>query len=175
MAIMKSHNDGPTGCFKNHYGAISGQRHGPIYGNGTPNYYANTIEPMAHQELGQKEMLFINDALYGSSTPNADPTKWKIAPFNNGWPSSVFMSQDPVAIDSVEWDFLNAEFGLPAGTDNFLYEAASIPDATGKKPSGTIYTPTAGSTTTVGSLGVFEHWNSVGGEAIFAQPQPGDR
>ena len=54
MAIMKSHDDGPTGCFKNHYGAISGQRHGPIYGSGTPTYYANTIEPMGHQELGRE-------------------------------------------------------------------------------------------------------------------------
>ncbi len=68
-------------------------------------YYANTIEPMGHQELGQKEMLYIIDGLYGSSTPNADPTKWTMAPFNNAWPSSVFVSQDPVAIDSVEYDF----------------------------------------------------------------------
>jgi MYXO-CTERM domain-containing protein len=161
MAIMKSHNDGPTGCFKNHYGAISGQRHGPIYGNSTPNYYANTIEPMGHQELVQKEMLFIIDAIYGSPTPNADPVKWTMAPFNGSWPSSVFMSQDPVAIDSVNFDFLNAEFGLPANTDNDLYEAASVTNAKGQKQSGTVYQLTAGSTATLGSLGVFEHWNNA--------------
>ena len=99
MAIMKAHGvgDGPTGCFKNHYGVISGQRHGPIYGN-TSNYYSNTIEPMGHQELGEKEMLFIMDGLYGSSTANVAPTKWKMAPFNNAWPSSILVSQDAVAI-----------------------------------------------------------------------------
>jgi MYXO-CTERM domain-containing protein len=163
MAIMKAHHasvDGPTGCFKNHYGVISGQRHGPIYGNAS-NYYSNTIEPMGHQELGEKEMLFIMDGLYGSSTAQVAPTKWKMAPFNNAWPSSVLMSQDAVAIDSVEFDFLNTEFGLLTNSDYYLYEAASIPNASGQKKSGTVYRPTAGSTAILGSLGVHEHWNNA--------------
>lgn len=160
MAIMKSHGDGPTGCFKNHYGAISGQRHGPIYGN-TANYYSNLIEPMGHQELGEKEMLFMIDALYGASNPNVDPTKWSMTPFNNSWPASLFMSQDAVAIDSVLFDFLNAQYDMPQNTDYYLHEAASIPNAQGQKLSGNVYKPTAGSSTVLGSLGVHEHWNNV--------------
>ncbi len=160
MAIMKSHGDGPTGVFKNHYGAISGQRHGPIYGN-TANYYSNLIEPMGHQELGEKEMLFMIDALYAASSPNVDPTKWSMAPFNNSWPASLFLSQDAVAIDSVLFDFLNAQFNLPQNTDYYLHEAASVPNAQGAKLSGNVYKPTVGSTTVLGSLGVHEHWNNV--------------
>jgi MYXO-CTERM domain-containing protein len=116
---------------------------------------------MGNQELGEKEMLFIMDGLYGSSTANVDPTKWKMAPFNNAWPSSILLSQDAVAIDSVEFDFLNTEFGLLTNSDYYLYEAASIPNASGQKKSGTVYRPTAGSTAILGSLGVHEHWNNA--------------
>jgi len=161
MAIMKSHGDGPTACFKNQYGSISGQRHGPIYGTGSTNYYSNLIEPMGHQELGEKTVLFMVDALYGASSPNVAPTMWTKAPFNGAWPSSVFVSQDAVAIDSVAFDFLNAEWGLPQNTDYYLHDAAAIPDAQGRKLSGTVYKPTAGSTAVLGSLGVHEHWNNA--------------
>jgi hypothetical protein len=161
MAIMKSHGDGPTVCFKNQYGSVSGQRHGPVYGN-TANYYSNTIEPMGHQELGEKTVLFMVDALYGAPTPNAAPTKWNNAPFNGAWPSSVFLSQDVVAIDSVAFDFMNAEWGLTQNTDYYLHDAASVPNAQGQKLSGTVYRPTAGSSAILGSLGVHEHWNNAG-------------
>jgi MYXO-CTERM domain-containing protein len=160
MAIMKSHGDGPTVCFKNQYGSVSGQRHGPIYGN-TANYYSNTIEPMGHQELGEKTVLFMVDALYGASSPNVAPTKWTKAPFNGAWPSSVFLSEDVVAIDSVAFDFMNAEWGLTQNTDYYLHDAASVPNAQGQKLSGTVYRPTAGSSAILGSLGVHEHWNNA--------------
>jgi hypothetical protein len=116
---------------------------------------------MGHAELGEKTLLFMVDALYGSSSPNVAPTKWTKAPFNGAWPSSVFVSQDAVAIDSVAFDFLNAEWSLPQNTDYYLHDAAAIPDAQGKKLSGTVYKPTAGSPEVLGSLGVHEHWNNA--------------
>ncbi len=162
MAIAKDHGDGPTLCFKNLYGAISGQRMGGVmYGTGTPEYYSNFIEPMGHQALGQKIMLFMIDALYGAPGPNADPVKWTMSPFNNAWPCSVFLSQDAVAIDSVGFDFLNTEFGLPVNTDYYLHEAAFVPGTNGQKLSGIVYQPNVGSTQFVGSLGVEEHWNNA--------------
>jgi autotransporter-associated beta strand protein len=162
MAIAKDHGDGPTLCFKNLYGAISGQRMGSVlYGTGSPTYYSNLIEPMGSQQLGQKIMLFMIDALYGCPTCNGDPGKWSMAPFNNNWPCSLFLSQDPVAIDSVVFDFLNTQFSLPANTDNYLRDAASIPNASGQKLSGVVYQPNAGSTAFLGSLGVEEHWNNA--------------
>ncbi len=71
------------------------------------------------------------------------------------------MSQDAVAIDSVLFDFLNAQYDMPQNTDYYLHEAASVPNAQGQKLSGTVYKPTAGSSTVLGSLGVHEHWNNV--------------
>jgi len=160
MAIMKSHGDGPTLCGKNHYGSVSGQRHGPIYGTGSPTYYSNLIPPMGHQELGEKTLLFMIDALYGASSPNTYPTKWQMTPFSNAWPSSVLVSQDGVAIDSVGFDFLNAEWVMPQNTDYYLHEAAYVPGANGVKRSGQAYRPNAGSSAFVGSLGTQEHWNN---------------
>jgi hypothetical protein len=175
MAIAKDHGDGPTLCFKNLYGAISGQRMGnEMYGTGTPEYYSNFIEPMGHQELGQKIMLFMIDALYGAPGPNADPAKWTMTPFNNAWPCSLFLSQDAVAIDSVGFDFLNTEFGLPANTDYYLHEAASAPGANGQKLSGVVYRPTVGSTQFVGSLGVEEHWNNAASKQYTRNLGTGD-
>jgi hypothetical protein len=64
-------------------------------------------------------------------------------------------------MDSVAFDFLNAEWGLPQNTDYYLHDAASIPDAQGRKLSGTVYKPTAGSSAVLGSLGAHEHWNNA--------------
>lgn len=159
LAIMKSHGDGPTLCAKNHYGSISGQRHGVMYGSSTPAYYSNLVPLMGHPELGEKTMLFLIDALYGASSPNTYPTKWKMRPFQTNWPNSVFVSQDGVAIDCVGFDFLNAEWGLPQNTDYHLLEAASIPGTNGVKLSGVAYRPVPATNVYVGSLGTAEHWN----------------
>src|SRR5579862_429352 len=62
--------------------------------------YAAIVDFLVHKDLGEKAMLFLIDGLYGNE--NADPPpghKWKMAPFNDAWPSSIFMSLDGVAID----------------------------------------------------------------------------
>ncbi len=75
------------------------------------------------------------------------------------WASSLFMSQDPVAIDSVGLDFVRNEptadecRGMP---ENYLHEAA-LAD---KPPSGTVYDPNQDGKP-VASLGVHEHWNNA--------------
>ena len=161
LAIMKSHGDGPTICGKNNYGSISGQRHGPTYGSSSALYYYSNLVPlMGHQELGEKTLLFMIDALYGASSPNTYPTKWKMTPFKTNWPNSVFLSQDAVAIDSVGFDFLNAEWGITQNTDYYLQEAAYVPGTNGVKLSGVAYRPTASTNLFVGSLGTAEHWNN---------------
>ena len=75
-------------------------------------------------------------------------------PFNNDWPSSIFVSQDPVAIDSVGLDFMHAEWVLRDNADNYLHEAALVPSP----PSGTTYRPDGVALTE--SPGVHEHWNN---------------
>jgi hypothetical protein len=88
------------------------------------------------------------------------PRKMSIPPFDGDWPKSLFASQDPVAIDSVGFDFLWAEFNdCPRwrGVDNYLHEAALVPNP----PSGTFYDPDhATPTKRLSSLGVHEHWNN---------------
>jgi hypothetical protein len=81
-----------------------------------------------------------------------------MAPFNGDWPSSVFVSQDPVAIDSVCYDFLWAEWDdYPHydGADDYLHEAA-LADG---PPSGTFYDPNKDGIG-LASLGVHEHWDN---------------
>jgi hypothetical protein len=86
---------------------------------------------------------------------------------NGDWPSSLFVSQDQVAIDSVAFDFLLNEWpavvnngvgainSLQGGAEDYLHEAA-LADA---PPSGTFYDPEKDGAP-MRSLGVHEHWNN---------------
>ena len=153
MAIMKNHGDvGPTLLAKNHFGTVHGINHGVIapqrMGESNP-----LVDLLAHKDVGEKTVLFLIDTLYGADGPDASPSKWKLAPFGTpetpGWPASLFVSQDGVALESVGFDFINAEWGVAPFTDNFLHEAALANDP----PSGKKYGPV--------SLGVHEHWNNA--------------
>jgi len=103
----------------------------------------------------KKTVLFMIDSLYGSPSPDADPSKWNSAPFNGWWPASLFLSQDGVALDSVGFDFMNNEWGMRANSDNYLHEAALA----NSPPSGIVYAPN-GDGARLASLGVHEHWNN---------------
>ena len=126
MAIMKSHGDtiGVTLCAKNHFGTVNGQEHSKTSGNAGMGVYNPLVDILGNKYLGGKTILFMLDSLYGGPTADADPVKWQSPPFNNNWPSSVFVSQDAIAIDSVGFDFINAEWGCYQNTDNYLHEAA---------------------------------------------------
>jgi hypothetical protein len=117
------------------------------------------VDFLGHKDLGEKTILFVNDGLYGSSNADGPPqSKWKMAPFNDAWPSSIFMSLDGVAIDSVGFDFLSSEWPDLvdiANADNYLREAALANDP----PSKTFYDPER-SGIRCRSLGVYEHWNN---------------
>ncbi len=105
-------------------------------------------------------MLFLIDGLYASDNADGPPlSKWKSAPFNDAWPSSIFMSLDGVAIDSVGFDFLTSEWAHLvdiANADNYLREAALANDP----PSKTFYDPERDGVR-CRSLGVYEHWNNA--------------
>jgi sugar lactone lactonase YvrE len=128
-------------------------------------HYRPLVDFMGHPEIGGKTVLYLIDGLY----PNKHalnwmhdfPYKWQTAPFNNDWASSFFASQDPVAIDSVGFDFLYNEWPQANGpggdgADDYLHEAASIPNP----PSGYTYDPNHDGRLTA-SLGVHEHWNNA--------------
>ena len=129
--------------------------------------YNPLVDLMGHKDLGGKTLLFIVDALYAvpdeHGTAFTYKSKWLSAPFNNNWTSSLFLSQDNVAIESVCLDFLrteqavNANYTLTVGAvDNYLHEAAQA----NNPPSGTYYAP-SGDSVRLQSLGVHEHWNNA--------------
>jgi sugar lactone lactonase YvrE len=177
LANLKGHYNqaGITVCGKNHYGSLcrtptaSGyfQLHNQqIWSVPGMGHYRNLVDLMGHPDIGGKTVLYLFDGLYTTKHcrnnvwPNA-PEKFPNPPFNNDWPSSVFASQDPVAIDSVGFDILYYQWpdtDGPGGdgADDYLHEAALAPDPC----SGTFYDPD-GDGNELTSQGVHEHWNNA--------------
>ena len=166
-AVLRAHvSSGVTLCAKNLFGATSinpdwhKNAHDGFHHNkdGSASYSA-FADFLGHKDLGEKTMLFIIDGLYGNDNVDGPPQrKWKMAPFNDAWPNSIFTSLDGVAIDSVGFDFLTSEWpDLPdiRNADNYLREAALANDP----PSKTFYDP-EGDGIRCRSLGVHEHWNN---------------
>lgn len=161
LALLKGHNTaGVTLTAKNHYGSINAREHTYIRSSQSGmGAYSPFVDLSGSRYLGGNTLLFMIDGLYGAQDVGYNPTRWPVL-FNNGWSSSLFLSQDPVAIDSVALDFLVAEYstlspnsGWMPNCDNYLHEAAQA----GNPPSGTVYKPDG---TTLSSLGVHEHWNN---------------
>lgn len=174
LASFKGHYDvaGITLCGKNHYGSLRGPAQSGYYNMHTDcpfsipqsGSYRNMVDLMGHLDVGGKTFLCMIDGLYGgkhaTGYPENLPRKWQMAPFDDDWPSSIFVSQDQVAIDSVGFDFLVAEWpeaNGPAheGADDYLHEAALADNP----PSGTFYDSERDGTP-LESLGVHEHWDN---------------
>jgi hypothetical protein len=174
-AVMKGHTlAGVTLCAKNHFGSVfregakpQDQRRGWDPSNmhetitvrsrkmGT---YNPMVDLMGHRDLGGKTVLYLIDGLYASGEQNSKLERWESSPFDGHWTASLFVSQDPVAIDSVLVDFFGAEKAsrhMYGAVDNYLHEAALA----NKPPSGALYDP-EGNGAPLESLGVHEHWNN---------------
>jgi len=120
---------------------------------------------MSHNLLSGKNLIYILDALWGTDYELDKPLKWKMQPFNNQFTSSIFVSLDPVAIESVGYDFLRSEFTVESGkdvsvqmpgVDDYLHQAAD----SANWPKGMKYDPN-GTGQYIASLGVHEHWNDA--------------
>ena len=169
FANFKAHQGtGVTLCGKNHFGSLvrwpAEQNYYDIHPTSfskQTKIYRPQVDLMGHAHLGGKTVLYLIDGLFSGLHPrDAVPQRMKLPPFNNQWPCSLFASQDPVAIDSVALDFLQAEwtdFPRQTGVDDYLREAAQA----NAPPSGTFYDPDhATPTKRLPSLGVHEHWNN---------------
>ena len=193
-ACLKSHNEGGVSmCAKMHQGSICNtisqtyldndnniqtitantaasqsalfMHYSLPFNDSTENHYRHLVDFMGHKDLGGKTLLFILDATWAGRDWDGIIEKWQIAPFNNDYPSSLIISQDAVAIESVGFDLLLAEykdkdktiqFPFMKGCDDYLRQAA---DPT-KWPEGITYDP-EGDGTPITSLGVYEHWNNL--------------
>jgi hypothetical protein len=170
LAALKAHaRSGVTLCAKNHYGS---QKRGDAnhlhiaLPNETPGnrQYRALVDMMGHNKLGGNTLLYVVDGLYPGPDANERPDKWQMEPFNGGWASSLFVSQDPVALESVCTDFLSTEYNLANpecsypwidGTTDYLLQAADP----AFWPEGIVYDP-ENDGTPLESLGVFERWNN---------------
>ncbi len=170
LANLKAHTGaGITLCAKNHYGSLIRTPPQKGYYNLHPGafsketgIYRNLVDLMGHKHVGGKTLLYLIDGLYSGIHPrDRAPRKWSTYPFNGDWTSSLLASQDPVAIDSVGFDFLHAEYEehpRNSGVDDYLHEAALA----NNPPSGTFYDPDhKGNVKRLPSLGVHEHWNNT--------------
>jgi len=168
FASFKAHTaGGVTLCAKNHYGSLVRWPVQEGYYDIHPNcfskesgIYRPLVDLMGHSHFGGKTVLYLIDGVFSGVHPrDAAPLPMQQPPFNGRWPCSLLASQDPVAIDSVGFDFLAAEWPDIArkGVDDFLHEAALA----NNPPSGTFYDPDhAAPTKRLLSLGVHEHWNN---------------
>ncbi len=177
MPSLKSHNaTGFTLAAKNHQGSIiepgtipynqtAAFMHYPMpYKNHNMKQYRHLVDFMGHKDLGEKTFLYIVDGIWGGRDWAGYIHKWDMLPFGGDYPSSIFLSQDAVAIESVIFDFMLEEFkDKPAdeqfpylkGVDDYLLQAAD----TSYWPNSIQYDP-EGDGTVIGSLGVYEHWNN---------------
>jgi hypothetical protein len=140
--------------------------------NGGYKKYRVLVDIMGSRYLGQNTLLFVVDGLYGGGADETKgPVKYFMAPFSNDWSSSIFISQDQVALESVCYDFLRNEWNgnnkhdvansvfeegpNMYGVDDHLHQAADSKNW----PEGIIYDPD-NSGKPIPSLGVHEHWNN---------------
>jgi hypothetical protein len=147
MPIMRGHaldvwGAGVTLTFKNNFGLIkpwTPERYHPysFVASEDYSYDENPLHDLyLNSHIKDKTVLIVGDALFGSWYNNQGaPGVWSL--FGGKFPNSIFLSTDPVAIDSVMFDFLNAEWARHANADLYLHRAVEL------------------------GLGTHEHWNNA--------------
>lgn len=176
FADLKGHCYGITLTAKNHFGSfmnssidrapVAANLHTPLSRRKMGVYSPLTDLTVNYQFFG-KTMLYMLDAIICAVSEEIDidlqSTKWKQEPFKGHFPASIFLSQDPVAIDSVGADFLINEPAIVDNNyalrnnptvENYLHELGLIADA----PSKTTYYD--GNGNKIENAGVHEHWNN---------------
>lgn len=168
-ALLRPHRVfGVTLAAKNHFGSVYDPEakiftpkslHAyALWDYQTPNHHGEAHSHpvlLGHKLTGGKTVLYFLDGLYTSYNQGGDVVRWKT--LDGRWFSSILMSQDPVAVDSVAHDLITTEPNLVTGNpsfngnvDSYLHEAA-LAD---RPPSKTDYEG-------LSSLGVHEHWNNA--------------
>lgn len=184
LAALKGHKRaGMTAFAKNHFGSHTREDAAHLHNGlirpteavdmpGVTRYgyglYRVQVDIMGHELLGKKNLFYLMDALWPADQEISYPKKYYMAPFNYDFMSSLFFSFDPVAIESVGFDFLRTEFTEDRpdddgagtyvqmeGTDDYLHQAAD----SSNWPEDIKYDP-ENDGSVIASLGVHEHWNN---------------
>ena len=174
-ALVRPHRVfGITNVAKNHFGSVWDENDKDFKPNvlhafalwdyPTPNKHkephSNPVL-LGHKTIYNKTLLYLADGLY---TPfNQGSRVQRFSTMNDEWLSSLYMSLDPVALESVCFDFITSEPNLTQNNPSFngnqdsqLHESAMA----GNPPSGTKYDPEQDGSGLY-SLGVHEHWNNA--------------
>ena len=168
MALMKGHvSQGVTLVSKNFFGCVDIETdwrknaHCGGFSQSREGKRQYSVYPdfIGHKNLGEKTVLYLIDGIYSNKFVDGVPEfKWKLAPFNNQWPGSLFASQDPVAIESVVLDFALTEW---SDAPDMMYSDHAMEEMAlaNNPPSGVVYDPERDGTK-LSSLGTAEHWNN---------------
>jgi hypothetical protein len=107
--LRGAENDwGPFGSFNDYYNmhySLPDESCGSDPAMQSMGHYRALVDLMGHEGLGGKTLLYLIDGLFGGKGWDSAPSTWGMTPFEGDWPSSLFLSMDPVAIDSVARDF----------------------------------------------------------------------
>lgn len=175
LPVMKGHLANGISLFaKNHFGTQSRESAVHLHaGLNEQNHarerygeYRVLVDYMGNKHTGDKNLIYILDGLWAGDNWNAKPVKFKMPPFNNHWSSSVLVSFDPVAIESVAFDILRTEFITAYSKARFYIDKPAVDDylhqAADKEnwPEKVVYTPNGDGNPIAESLGVHEHWNN---------------
>jgi hypothetical protein len=164
-------NIGRGGAQHLHYSHVANRREGTATNTGYHKYRV-FVDLMGSKYLGNNSVFWCVEGMFGGgSSEIKGPVKYFMPPFNGGWSNSIFMSLDPVAIESVGYDFLRTEFDgvnkhdavnnewetIPNmfGVDDYMHQAADHSNW----PEGIVYDPD-NSGKPIPVLGVHEHWNN---------------
>jgi hypothetical protein len=193
IPCLKTHNEGGiTLIGKNHQGSYlakgddpSGQyailMHYSLPANSRgAGKYRHTVDYLSHEQTGGKGLIYIIDGIWAGEGWEGWIKKFKSEPFNNDYPNSLFVGQDPIALESVCYDVIFQEYAtdntknsypisLKVEIADYLSQCASSE----YWPAGIQYDP-EGDGTPIGSQGVFEHWNNATDRQYTRNLQTGD-
>jgi PKD repeat protein len=162
MPILKRHPYGVTLSGKNFFGTWMESVedvHPYLFSSFNLGNPAPQTDLFAHENIGGKTILYIGDGTFATKINHRTIAKFLMYPFNDDWTNSLFFSQDPVAIDSVMYDFLLTEgTNPPEESQYYLHQSA--------EPPAGVYDPENDGVFLSDSLGVHEHWDT--NEDIFS-------
>ena len=146
MPIIKGH--GPAGItlsFKNHFGTMwwqGAEPHGQVW-PGSGGYDSNKnplVDIYLNPHVQGKTVLIVGEGLFGGFWHSGAVEEW--ISFGNDEPNMMFFSVNPVAIDSVMYDYLLREEVLNPNLD-ILSGAGDVMQVAEDR-----------------GLGIYEHWNN---------------
>jgi len=122
MPLFKAHigGAGVTLGFKHHLGSTNNPAglHDTFFPGSAPLSYNSLVDLNRNPNIGNKTIVTIGDGLFAGDFWASLPLKLRT--FGNKTPNSLFFATDRVAIDSVMYDFLAAEWSIPLNSDNYL-------------------------------------------------------